>query len=627
MSYLQTIRQHSPGFRNATGLQIEQFLAQQPDVQRKTGLTNHQHRMNAAKLLFPDRIHLDWYSKKFEAYDRARREGRKEVGFSGGSNSCKTSGLVDMPLTLWWENPQNTTIYIASPYRSATETNIWPRIDEAFNAAKELHPYLPGELLPSASKIRYEDGTGKRAPLSFIQVTTVDDLGKLVGKKSRRMDDGLLIIVIDEAPNLPNRGSEMLSVLVNLKSVKNLVIFYAGNFADPLDFMGKMAEPPGGYEAHRGQEDTMHEYVTKRGGLLYRFDGHQSPNVLAGKDIYDFVTTNEYIAGVAADSGGPNSPDYLRFVRSWPVLDISEYRITNPGKIEAGRAETTAIFNSERLIIVSFCDPGFGGDPCVIQDLRFGVEITDGRPRRVIELDGKPVVVPIDVNKRHPTEKGPDGTYRKVTPEEQIVQFHKEHTARKGIPPENCGFDGSLRAGIVQQYARDWSVKVQAVDPGGTATDRLFNNRSGRKWNEEVANFVSEQWFAVGLCIQSAQLRGLHLSPKAKEQLCARPWAWKGANKKQVQPKTEFKADNAGKSPNEADALCGGLELARQKGFIIESMTPNGGAIAVMSAMRQLQELKGIRNIAAGGMNRDLPPGRLQRTSAETDFRGGLRKF
>lgn len=600
--YLEKARKAHP---QKTDLEIEFLLANTVNVQRYTGLEQWEHRLNAMKLLWPDRQHFEWYRKKVQAVHEARRTGVKEVGFSGCANSMKTSSLADIPLTLWFENPDVTTVYIASPYRNATETNLWARVVEQFEAAKELHPYLPGRVIASQAKIvQYE-----RNPLSFIQVTTVDDIAKLVGKKAKRFDEGLLLIEIDESPELPGEGAEMLKVLTNLHSVPNFLLLYAGNFASTDDFMGKMAEPRGGYDWIKGKEDELFEYRTKRGGMLYRFDGHQSENFKAGKDFTDIVCTMSYAQGEAERSGGTNSPGYMRFIRSWPVLDISEYRVTNSGKIDAGKAESPAHFTADTLQYFSFCDPGFGGDPAVIQDARVGQELRDGRKIPVFELDGPPITIPIDLKKG-------------VSPEAQIVAFHKQHCAEKQIPAANVGFDGSMRAGIVHQYAADWGIEVTPVDPQGPATERVFDSKSKKAWKDEVFNFVAETWFAVGLLIQSGQLRGLGHSPEARSQLCRRSWKWRG-DRKQLQPKDEYKKHNQQKSPNEADALCGAVEMARRRGFNVLVLSGQGlGAVKLLQQIIAEREQKALVKQILGGNK--LPPGHLHGIQADS-FHGRSR--
>lgn len=612
--YLRLARIAFPG---ETDLQIELWLAQTYGVEKKTGLTRHQHRMAAMAMMFPNRQVSDWRERRVESIQRCRDKRVKELGWSGSTSSGKTSDLADAILELWWESPENTTIYIASPTRIATETNLWGVIVEQFHAAKlqagkdaSGQDVLPGKLMTSATKIVLME----RHPRSFIAVATVDDLGKLVGKKSVDPRKGLLLLVIDESPALPNGGAEVIAVLENLHGVENFLLLYAGNFADTMDAMGTLGEPVGGYEAIKGQEDTLFEYRTRRGGLFLRFDGHDSPNIRNVGAHFKGLVTSAYLSELAERNGGVNSPGYMRWARSFPVLDVAEFRVTTLGAIEAGYADDPVLlYTSEPFILVSFCDPGFGGDPCVIQNMRLGIEMRGGKRTRVAELMGPPYTVPIDLKKM-----GPDG--KVVTPEAQIVAFHKKMAGELNIPARNCGYDGSLRSGIVHQYASDWGLEVQPIDSQGLASERIFDFKTKSTWRDEMANFTTEHWFAVGLCIQAGRLRGLKASPAARSAILRRPWKWKGA-KKQILPKPEFKAINSSRSPNEADALCGALELLRRLGFQFYSPSANsGGVMAMLSKMQS--EADSARQLTVN-IGETLPRGVLHGMASEQSLNRG----
>lgn len=597
-------------FPEKTDLQIELWLAQTYGVERQTGRTRHEHRLAAMAHMFPGRQVSDWRERRVLSIQRCRDKKVKELGWSGSTSSGKTSDLADAILELWWESPENTTIYIASPTRIATETNLWGVIVEQFRDAKDANPELPGKLMTSATKIVLME----RHPRSFIAVATVDDLGKLVGKKSIDPTKGLMLLVIDEAPALPNGGAEVIAVLENLHGVENFLLLYAGNFADTLDAMGTLGEPVGGYESIKGQEDTLFEYRTRRGGLFLRFDGHDSPNIRTVGAPFRGLMTQSYLNGLAERNGGTNSPGYMRWARSFPVLDVAEFRVTTLGAIEAGSADDPVEhWTSEPFVLVSFCDPGFGGDPCVIQCIRLGVEIRGGKRTRVAELMEAPRIVPIDLKKL-----GPDG--KVLTPEAQIVAFHKKVASDLNIPARNCGYDGSLRSGIVHMYATAWGHEVQPIDSQGQASERIFDFKNKTTWRDEMANFTSEHWFAVGLCIQGGRLRGLKASPAARAAILRRPWRWKGS-KKQILPKPEFKAMNSSRSPNEADALCGALELLRRLGF--QFYSPSASTCGVLSLLSKMQsEADSARQLTVT-IGETLPRGQLHGSASEQSLNRG----
>ena len=220
-----------------------------------------------------------------------------------------------------------------------------------------------------------------RAPLSESQRSI--RWGKLVGKKSRDFNQGLLVIILDELPAFtPSATRALMRVMPNLLSVPNLLILYAGNFANIWDALGGFCDPderdiPGGYSGF--DPDRHFRWRTKRGGLCLRFDGLQSPNVKAGRDIYPFVTTLAYIQKIAGQPGGLKSPDGMRFVRSAPVTSLDEFTITNGERIRAGGCFDKFEWTADPIKTGAFIDPGFGGDACVLQKFKLGyAKIPDG---------------------------------------------------------------------------------------------------------------------------------------------------------------------------------------------------------------------------------------------------------
>jgi hypothetical protein len=202
-----------------------------------------------------------------------------------------------------------------------------------------------------------------------------------------------------------------------------------------------------------------------------------------------------------------------------------------------------------------------------------------------------------------------DENGKEMTAEAQVVEGCMEFCDMNGIPPENFGFDGSMRSGIVQEFLSRWSLKVQPLDFGGMPTDRpMAATPNSKTWREYATNFVSELWFATASLIQSGQLRGIQISPNGKDQLCRRRWAYQGLRKRQVEPKAEYKAANEGKSPNEADAIVGAVEIARRLGLVLHGVAPGGGAInelaKILSEIRRNAQVKRY-------LENKLPSGRL----------------
>lgn len=615
-NYLDRLR---TAFPHKSDLELDLLCSSDRTYREFTGLSSHQHRMAAMKGLWPQRVWHEWRDQRVRSVQECIEKRIQELMWIGSSNSNKSADMADIALTLWWTNPENTSIYVTSPYESATELGVWAYIIEQFNAARDLLPTLPGKIRLADNSIVLHD----KNPRSFIRVTTVDQIGKLVGKKARNFDDGLMVIIADELPAFSGTAARnFLAVMPNLLSVPNLLVIGAGNFAHVGDALGIFCDPDekeveGGYDGF--DPDRHFRWRTKRGGLTLRFDGLRSPNVMAGADLYPFVTTIEYIGKLAAQPGGLLSPDAMRYVRSAPITSLDEYTVMNGERLRAGGAYDDFQWTGDDLVKFAFFDPGFGGDPCALQKFKLGYVATADGKRHTLALWDAPFIIPIKVGL-----KDESGTV--IPAEDQVVTGAKKHCEQFGIIPSRVGYDGSMRANLAQRVGVLWSPQVVALDSNGQPTARAVSVSekkdapNGQKvavtWRDKVDRLLSEFWFAAASVVDSMQLRGLKLSPKAASQLCQRRWNWSG-KKKRVETKVEYKETlrMQGKpveSPNEADALVGGVEMARRLGLNLEGLSPKGGALdLVLQMIRERSVTSSMARVHNGGERESLPSGKL----------------
>lgn len=621
--YLHALRATFP---TKTEAEIELMCSASNVLQRKTGLEAHEHRKRGMQRLFPSRVWHDWRDQRLRSVQECISTRTQELAWMGSSSSNKTGDLADTALTLWWTRPEMTTILIASPYEKATEEGVWAEIIMQFDEAKTHNPSLPGKHRLSDNSIILYD----RNPKSIIKVATVDKIGKLVGKKSRDSEQGLLVIMVDELPAFEESAwRKFLAVTKNLWSNPNVLIIATGNFAHTGDGFGVFTDPderdiPGGFDSF--DADRHFRWRTKRGGLCLRFDGLQSPNIKAGRDVYPFVTTMAYVTKMASQPGGLSSPDSMRFVRSAPVTSLDEFTITNSDRIRAGGALEPVTWTSDAIIKLAYLDPGFGGDDCVLQKFHLGWEaLKEGGRRQVLALWDSPYYIPVKVNYRNAAGE--------IVPvDDQISDAAKEHCRQHGISDNHFGFDGSLRAGIVQKLMTRWSVKVQAIDSGGPPTERKISAGDKATWKEKMDRLLSEFWFATASLIDSFQLRNLQLSPYAQEQLKTRRWQWsggKGKGKKRVETKDEYKESlriqgKPVRSPGEADALCGGVEMARRLGLMLAGVAAQGGSLELLKEMLAERERRKMRQNVPGMADRtELPRGRLHAMKRDSSTQHG----
>lgn len=566
-AYLQKLRKK---FKTSSDAAIEMLCARSKQLQEGTGHDENHHRRAAMRLMFPHRIEHEWRVRMIESWTFAKSRGIQELGWIGSAMSNKTGTMADCLVELWMEDPENTTVLVMSPTKDATEGRLWAEIVSSFTKAKAKHNDLPGELIRSQGVIRFND-TNKRG---LIQVVSSSDHGTIIGGNNENVSSGNFIVACDELPNVPNNAQEIRDALPNLKMRPSFTFWYSGNFAEEFDGMGIIARPVDGYESLDVETSEVWFTGALRNGVVFRFDGMRSPNVIAQKDIYPFLTrwavVKEYIA-----AGQTNTAEFYRWIRSFPLTGMDSKTVTNRIRMRKGGAFLQIDLPRADAIDGAMFDTGFGGDPAILQPVRLGWErLESGKRRRVLEIVGPPLTVPVHVH----------GNAREDAEDvnRQLVAWCQKFCEERGIKPRNFWYDGSMRAGIVQEFAR-WSIECVAIDFGGQPTSRTMCEGSTRSWLEEVSNFVSELWFAANLCFQAGIIRGLTEAHPAVAQFCTRQWRWRG-NKKQVEPKDEYKLRAQAGSPNEADAIVIGIEWARRNGLVI-SVDPKGG---LLPSLREL---------------------------------------
>lgn len=202
-----------------------------------------------------------------------------------------------------------------------------------------------------------------------------------------------------------------------------------------------------------------------------------------------------------------------------------------------------------------------GGDRCVLGWLEFG-RCVDGKIRMLIYPYW---IVPVTIKKNE-------------LPEDQIAAYSRKEMEKVGVPPENFFFDG--RGSLAMAFARIWSPQVNALEFGGTPTERPAGPdlyvidektkvRRLQTARERYTKFLAEMWWSTRYVIESDQMRGLALDIVLDAQ--PREWYKVAKDKIDIEPKHELKA-RTGRSPDLADMLVAGVEGARRRGFEISKL-------------------------------------------------------
>ena len=569
-----------------------------------TGWT--QHMLRYQKEVMPKVGINPWIVRMHQGIERTLYiEKRKIANFIGSKNSGKTNYFALLSHLALSINPSFTRVFVSGPYKTAADATIWGRIGTRYTQMREANRDLWKKCSENKSKARYiYDEHSDEA--GYIELITLDKVGKLQGTKSLDPTKGLLLLVCDEIAEFPTAA--LLDALDNLTGNGNFLCLTGCNFRDPEGLEGKLCKPEG-VEYSELNMDHDFEWKSNYKSMTFRFDGHQSPNILAGEVIYPYLLTPD-VRRDMEEIHGLRGPKYLEQIRSFPNSSMSDYYVTTREKIRGAGGWDEVVWDvNTSPVKVAFADPGFGGDPCKIGAFKFGparVQSADGmwhpvsifQPINTIEtikIDTALVADEVWLDKVAKYANGEILVRRGalVTPEQQIAIGTAEFLERNGIERSHFGYDGSMRSGIVHEMVAMLGTSIHSIDFGGMATDRVVDIR-GTLAKEAYFNFVTEMHFNIAATIQAGQFRGAQLIDTAISQLVRRGWEHTGA-KKQIQTKTEYKKMNQGRSPDDSDVLIGAHEIAMRLGFRSNFKRTASSAEASLSAEAFMSQFAGLK--------------------------------
>ncbi len=367
-------------------------------------------------------------------------------------------------------------------------------------------------------------------------------------------------------------GETFLSAFSNLNKNENFQAIVMGNPNDPLDPLGRAAEPKEGWT-----DDYMEPTKTKvwdtrfMNGRCVNLIGLDSPNFDFPADKptrYKYLISHEKINDTLSFFPKDSMEYYSQCVGSMKIGTIAR-RVLSRAMAKEYHAQEQAIWRDENRTRIYFVDSSYGGDRCVAGWGEFGFDV-DGK--QILSLD-TPKIIPILIGKG-------------VEPEDQIARFVKLDCEQEMIPPENMGHDATGRGSLGTSLAREWSAMTNPIDAGGRPTKRpvsleitIVDPDTGQKrpkrCDEHYDRLVSEFWFSVRYCVESGQMR--NLGDESLEELCARKWDRIRGDKYAVEvksgtPNKPGMKERTGKSPDIGDWVAGIVEMARRKGFIISKL-------------------------------------------------------
>ena len=534
---------------------------------KKYGKGLFEHFKAAQSLCWPEDDHHRWSDLILSSI----LENRISV-ICGSRDSSKTRSVSKWALIDYWCSPTDTLILMTSTDTRGLEMRVFGDIKSLHERAKERFPWIPGNVVDSKHGIFTDNvSTGDEVRdmrRGIIGIPCLSSQGEYMGmalknfagiKQKRRR------LVGDELQFIPR---DYLKVLDSLDKGDFRAALLGNPIADNGKALDTVSEPKEGW-ASQGEITKTSVWPNKYNGVTINLVGPDSPNFdAATPNRYDYMVDQSDVDRVSNRPGGKDSIEWwsqIMGVRksgavSNKVLTVAEIR-------EYGGFEGTVWIANDMTKVYSI-DAGFGGDPCVRTWLKFGREVNG---QDVIEF-GDQRVIPILMSS-------------KLTAEEQIAHYSRAECLTLGIPFANVFFDAGMYATLAVWMSRLLSPEVNAVNFGGTATQRPVSNdtfvfddrmqqRRLKTCYEAYSKFVTELWFSVRLAAQCRQLRKFPMA--AAEEFGRRHWEYVSNDRYELETKDDYKLRYGGESPNNADSLAIGVEGARKLGFSIQKLAVVG---------------------------------------------------
>lgn len=479
------------------------------------------------------------------------------LSIGGAGSSGKSWTMAGWAIFHAMRKPWDTSVVITSTSLKDATGRIWGAVTQLMELI-EGHPFNLRNDLGSFAYM-----SGKTRTQYGIQLISADKsqskhkVGKLIGRKAGRM-----ILIADELTDISPNIQE--AATGNLIKNPHFQMVAMANPSSRFDPFGVFSMPQGGWDAVN--VETEYEWRTSIGGKFIRLDAEDSPNFDSEersknklwrlKEPFHILPTRESLERELDATGAPDreaarkTRNYMRFNRAiFFDSDETETVYTEADIRKYGAENRTEIL---RPVKVAGVDLSFssGGDKTVMCVCSVGY---DSYGQFCVQIEELVYLVEDMSNKEDPRTL-------------QIVELIRKECVRRKIKPEDVAIDASGGGGgVCDMLQLHWSDQFLRVQFGGKASDRRIKNDSKVTARERYANRASELFFVGRQYLIARQIYGI--PPVIIKQMTSRTYDTKKTSAGvvlQVEPKSKYKL-RVGGSPDETDAFCIAVELARTR--------------------------------------------------------------
>lgn len=455
-----------------------------------------------------------------------RLSEHRNLAIIGHAASSKTFSVTQYMALRWLAAPKTTGVLLTAPTLASLKSRAWTYVKQLWDrVAIPLH----GEVVNYEMKVRLY----KADDLHNILCVAGDADNS--EHKIRGFHPENLFVMIDEADNPFSEA--IWEALPNLRATGEVQVVAMTNPTKRHTRFGSWCEPPLGWSSVLIDRDK--EWEAASGAHTLRLDGVDSPNIVAGEDVFKFLLTMQGKRDYEKE--GVNSPAYLKYFRAW-FPDDGAVKLVFPSEIIDRMQQIALKFYSDSFGCYGI-DPAYSeeGDECVVIIGDCG-RLASNPKKTIIKYRTGVRVERKDKTKLVTEDLG-----------DQIIEVLKEHKVRGDLGA--CDATGSGLA--ISDYIRaKWNRDMLAVGFGGKPSETRILAEDTKSCEERFDRFVTELWFAARDWARAGLLSAPQLPRRLRIDLEARQYEDVSRDRKiAIETKTDMRSRGL-KSPDWGDAFC-----------------------------------------------------------------------
>ena len=499
-----------------------------------------------------------WADRMIDAFcndDHVVKRGDSTFRFVGmsGCGAAGKSFWASAFVPGWWHaSPAESIAVITSTTKDMARRRLWSNIArmQSSMTSPTGERLQAGHMVDSRMEITFEnpDMETRDAKHAIFLVAVAHGETRKAFDNLKGMHAPRMLLVIDEANSTPEA---IFTVISNWrKACQDMTVIIIGNPLSRLDNHGKAIEPENGWssvssETFQWRSKRVPEWDLDP-GIVLRFDGSDSPNVLAGENVFPYIYRKE--DWDSAKRRGENTLAFWTQDRGLhPPEGILE-SVLNETALANALIDQSLEFVGRRTPCM-FLDPAFGGDAAILVIGECGSLENGLIGLQFIETLELPISIEPGVEE----------------PDLQLAMRFVEIAKSRGVSAEHAGLDATgTGRGVYSFVVTLWSGEVMRFEASESPDEIPILEGDRRPAKDAYLNRITESWVRVGSLVRTRQLKGL--SKQAQVEFTQRkleePRIAKG--RQRLEDKRDFKL-RLGHSPDDADAAAGLADLCAKR--------------------------------------------------------------